>query len=343
MVKPLAVAFAALFFLLPALACADEATSVLHAAILAPRYLSYIGQIESVRFSETGSNATIERIEHRAPGLTRRSFLAPKNLFGDYHLTSGDTTYAVDVKHASVTITHEPAVGEDPIPDATLALVLANYHAILGQNQVIAGRPTRSVTLLNRYSGERTLRIWIDQHTHLILKREAYDPDGSIVSLMLFEALRYTDEIPLELFTMEIPEGFHSVDGINVTAPTVDIRHVEEQCGFSSESPSYLPQGFRLVGASLDGNTALHTLHLFYSDGLRDLSLFETSGSAPDFAQLPSRPAQVSGRPATYAEEGSTALLSWRAGKLHHILVGNLTQNELTEIAQSVGSKKDAP
>ncbi len=312
---------------------------LLRRAIAAPRSISYVGQVETVRFSTARATATIERIEHRAPGMTRRWYLAPPALYGDYSITRGGSTYDVDVKHASVTVTRLPAIGDEIVPNATLALVVANYRPLVGAQETVAGRAARAITLLNKYSGERALRIWVDDKTGLILKREAYHANGAIASVTRFEELRYTNDIPTELFATTTPAGYREVVGADVAAPTGDIQRAVHDAGFDAASPTYLPQGFMLVGASVDGPQGVRTLHLFYSDGVRDVSLFENAtGAAADFVRLHPHPVAIGNRSGSYVEDGPTTLLAWKGKALHYVLVGDVSRGELVEIAESIKS-----
>ena len=71
--------------------------------------------------------------------------------------------------------------------------MLANYKCVISGYDSVAGHATVSVVLLNKYTGERTLRVWLDRQTHLVLKREEYHANGAVASQMRFEELRYTD------------------------------------------------------------------------------------------------------------------------------------------------------
>lgn len=315
----------------------DPALVLLRASLGAPKLVSYVGQLETVRFSSSHATATIMRVEHRAPSLTRRWYLAPEALFGDYTITRGIATYDFDTKNARVTISHNPALDEQFSSAGNFQRVLANYRAVLGGNEVIAGRLTESVILINKYTGERAMRVWIDERTHLVLKKEEYHGNGAVASQMRFEGVRYTNSIPNGVFSTDRPSGYSEVAGRNFTMPSADVKRVIKEAGFVPASPKDLPQGFSLIGGNVATTNGVKTLQLLYSDGLRTISLFENAtGATADFGALHPRTTHFEGHDAQYVEDGPTTLLTWHERGLYFALVGDLLRNELVAIAKSV-------
>ena len=76
--------------------------------------------------------------------------------------------------------------------DSNVALLEQNYRAVLGPVDVVAGRPTTTVWLVNRYTGVRAMRLWIDNGTKVVLAKEAYHADGSLAWRMRFDEIRFT-------------------------------------------------------------------------------------------------------------------------------------------------------
>ena len=314
-----------------------RAGQLLRESIDAPKNVSYVGQLETIRFSSNHANATIVRIEHRAPGMTRRLYLAPEALYGDYIITRGSANYQFDTKQSRVTVSHNPSLDSQIAANDSMSRVMTNYRPVLARNDIIAGRPTVSLILMNKYTGERVMRIWIDQTTHLVLKKEEYHGNGSVASQTRFEELRYTNAIPDGIFATEAPAGFAQVAGHDFAMPSSDIERVIRDAGFTPITPKSLPQGFALVSGDATTVNGVRTLHLVYSDGLRGISLFQNAtGAAADFGSLPPHIIYFENHDAQYVEDGPTTLLTWQEKGLHFALVGDLLRNELVEIAKSV-------
>ena len=315
----------------------DAATTLLRQSMAAPRSVSYVGQLETIRFSSNRANATIVRIEHLAPSMTRRWYLAPESLYGDYIITRGDANYEFDVKRSRVLVSHNPLLDDQVAADSSLARVLTNYQPLLARGEIIAGRSTNSLLLVNKFTGERVMRLWLDTQTHLVLKKEEYHGNGAVASQTRFEELRYTGSIPADVFATAPPAGYSRVTGRDFAMPSSDILRVIHQAGFTPVTPKDLPQGFSLTSGDATTVNSVRTLHLTYSDGLRTISLFENAtGAAADFGSLRPQTTTFEGHDAQFVEDGPTTLLTWKEKGLYFALVGDLLRNELVAIAKSV-------
>ena len=314
-----------------------EAARLLRASMMAPESVSYVGQMETVRFGTNRSSATIVRVEHLAPDKTRTWYLAPEGLYGDYAITRGITTYQVDTKHSRIVTSRNPSLTSPVTSLGSFALITANYRTLLGDPETIAGHKTLSVVLINKYSGERAVRVWIDPKTSLVLKKEQYRGNGAVAAESRFEELRYTSSIPSGIFTTTVPAGYTEVAGRDYASPTTDLDKVRREAGFTAIVPKYLPEGFGLSSGDVAVVDGVRELHFTYSDGLRTLSLFENAtGAAADFAKLKPQTIQFEGHDAQYVEDGPTTLLCWDEHALHFALVSDLAMRDLVDIAISV-------
>ena len=314
-----------------------DPTALLRASVDAPKSVSYVGQFETVRFSSSHAVATIVKVEHRSPEETRRWYVAPEALYGDYVIQRGSAVYEFDTKHDKVTVTHNPLLDDQVATADNFDRVLANYRAIDDGPGVIAEHPTDSIELVNKYTGERAIRVWLDAKTHLVLKKEEYHGNGAVASQTLFDDLRYTSSIPEAVFSTVLPSGFSQENGAELSMPSPDIDRTIKDAGFTPYTPHDLPQGFKLTNGSVDTVSGVRTLHLLYADGLRSISLFENStGASADFGNFRPKTIQFEGHDASYVEEGPTTLLTWKEHGLHFAIVGDLLLPELVAIAKSV-------
>jgi negative regulator of sigma E activity len=290
-----------------------------------------------VRFSSSHAVATIVKVEHQSPEMTRRWYVAPDALYGDYIIERGSSVYEFDTKHQKVTISHNPLLDNQVAAADNFDRVLSNYRAVIDGPGMIAEHPTISIELVNKYTGERALRVWLDQKTHLVLKKEEYHGNGAVASQTLFDDLRYTASIPEAVFATDIPSGFTQSGGAALSMPSSDIDRVIADAGFKPYTPKDLPQGFVLARGAVDRVGDVKTLHLLYSDGLRSLSLFENAnGAAADYGNFHPKTISFEGHDASYVEEGPTTLVTWKEHGLHFALVGDLLLPELVPIAVSV-------
>ena len=185
----------------------------MRAAIDAPRHVSYVGQLQTIRWGSRAASATIQRVEHLAPSSTRRTFLAPEALYGEYDVTLGTTTTKIDPKDHRATVSENPSSDNAVALNSNIALLTANYRAVSVRSRSSRLVRRRRVSLVNRYTGERMMRLWIDNATKIVLAKEAYQPDGSLAWRSRFDEIRFTNEIPSGVFSATIPPGFQEIEG----------------------------------------------------------------------------------------------------------------------------------
>lgn len=311
------------------------ALALLQRAADSPRHISFVGQVELLTIGSHGSQASIFHVEHRAPDLTRRWYISPPDLYGDWEVARGNTTYAVDVTRRRIVVTHNEAFGVHYGWRHDLTLLQHNYSAVLGPPAEVTGHRAQTVSLVNRYTGATTMRLWIDAATGLMLQRQVFSTNGALVVQMHFDDVRFTNDIPASTFSL--PRNYATVAGPSRGVPSTDPARVMAQAGFAAREPRYLPEGFVPIAADLADENGVRTLHLLYSDGLRTVSLFENArGAAVDMSGYRPVPVTDGALRGEAVEEGPTTLLAWSQGNLHFALVGDLNREELEKIARSL-------
>jgi len=328
-----AIALFALAGLAPARA--DDAARLLRQAISAPTTTSFVGEVQTLEIGESQTQASVYRIEHRAPDLTRRWYLAPQSLYGDSILTHGEHRYSIDVQRNRVIVDENDAIDDQVAMDDNFGLLTTNYRAESAPNETVAGQPCNVVMLENKHTGQTVMRIWMDAKTHLVLQKERYAANGALTSQTRFSNLRYTTAIPAQVF--QVPSGFTQVKGSRHLQPSSDVNAAVKTAGFRAQSPRYLPEGFIPVTGDVTDVNGVRTLHLLYSDGIRTISLFENEKDvAIDLSHYTAKSVRFENHDAQYVEQGPITLLSWSEAGLHFALVGELSRTELIKIAASV-------
>ncbi|HEX8805308.1 MAG TPA: hypothetical protein VF741_00110, partial [Candidatus Aquilonibacter sp.] len=143
---------------------------LLRDAMLAPHRISWVGEVAVLRIGQKDSDAEVYRIEHRAPDETRRWYLAPQGLYGDSIIRRGPTTYSIDVKRQQVVVTSGEDIDELVTELGNFAVLTANYSAVYAPDETFDGRKVVVVLLNNKYTGQTTMRVLVDQATHLVLE-----------------------------------------------------------------------------------------------------------------------------------------------------------------------------
>ncbi len=314
---------------------ADTADALLARAMSSDSGASYAGVVEVVRIGNRDSEASVYRIEHRAPDLTRRLYTAPSSLAGDAIVSKGDVSFSIDAKRHRIVETRNDAVDDRLAFNDNYLLLRTNYRAVERGVESFDGRPAIDIALINRYSHRPAMLVRIDRFSKVVLDREEFSPDGALVSEIRFTEIHYTAPIPSSDF--ELPKAYALVQGPTFAEPSENASLVVRRAGFPAREPRALPEGFSPVEASLIDLRGVRTVHLLYSDGIRTVSLFESAKPAmPDMEHLNPQATSVGGRSGEFAELGALEILTWSDGNLSYTLVGELGRAELARIAASV-------
>lgn len=313
----------------------EPADGLVYDAMAAPATISYAGTVQTVRIGNAGSQASVFHIEHRAPNQTVRRYTTPSALAGDYVITKGVQTYSVDVKRQRVTVGKNDAVNDQIAIDNNYLLLRQNYRALKRGAESLDGRDVVDVALINRYTHRTIVIVKIDTATKLVLDKQQFAADGSLLAETRFEAVRYGADMPDADFT--VPRSYANVTGPAFPMPSDDPHAITASAGFAAREPKFLPDGFSPVEGSIVILRGVRTLHVLYSDGLRTVSLFENGASAAlNMNGLRAQATTIGGDRADYAESGATTLLAWRDRNLRYALVGELELTELKRIAASI-------
>lgn len=313
----------------------EPADALVYDAMAAPAAISYTGSVETVRIGNSGSDASIFRIEHRAPNQTVRRYTTPSALAGDYVITKGVETYSVDVKRHRVVAGKNDVVNDQIAIDNNYLLLRQNYRAVKRGAESIDGRDVVDVSLINRYTHRTTVIVKIDSETKLVLDKQRFSGDGSLLAETRFTAVTFGGVMADSDFA--VPRGYANENGPAFATPSDDPHALTASAGFAAREPKFLPDGFSPVEGRIVTMRGVRTLHVLYSDGLRTVSLFENdASSAVNMNGLHRQVTTIGGGPADYAESGPMTLLAWRDGSLHYALVGELELTELKRIAASL-------
>jgi hypothetical protein len=147
-----------------------------------------------------------------------------------------------------------PGVGPGARPDGGGKYRIAD----LADGPVVAGRPTRTVEI-SEHDVVRE-RMYLDTATALLLRRDQYDAGGGVARTMAFETLAVRPPSPA------------------IAAPRSPAHHAPQPVPAgrvaSAGAPDGLDDGYRRLGVFRTGDA----LHVLYSDGLYDLSVFQQGG-----------------------------------------------------------------
>jgi len=257
--------------------------------------------------SSGGVITAILKVVHLRPNLTRTEYFTPDSLAGVIVIEDGDSGW----KYCP-----SQGVWERLYPDCVLPTsairreALENFNLRLVGVETVAGRPSFVIHAVPKRSGEFPRRVWVDREHYLVMATQVENPRGSIVN-----SSRYTS---IEFNPNDISPSVFKVTG-RVKPASVQPG---KPAGFKPAKPSYLPQGYKMLGMDsmmVNGKTCVH---MQYSNGANTISLFQRAADGKS--------------PGPQAGGKFTNVLTWVRGGVMFTLVGSISRAELQKIADSV-------
>lgn len=216
-------------------------------------------------------------------------------------------TYADGGSHTTTVSVREVGVGLT-LPAGGDGLA-RKYRLEPAGRELVLGRPVTGVEVHRTDGDALRERLWVDDATGVVLRRERYDGD-TLLSLVAYE--RFDPR----------PPGSSGPRRSAVSVLEVDLP-----------LPAELPGGYRLSGHA--GLSGLHqAIRAAYDDGLYRVSVFAQPGR-PDWDALPPGGRPVDGFPGT-AYEWPGALpqrLVWETAGTTWTLVGDAPPEEFRALA----------
>ena len=163
-----------------------------------------------------------------------------------------------------------------PLPSGADKLE-ANYRLeIAGRVMSVIGRPARILTVNPRDGYRFGYRVWIDEGTHMPIRTDLCDAQGTVLEQVLFTSLKVGSNLPDSVFKpTQSTEGYtwvrQSSGSLHRAAEDLPWRLMQ------------MPPGFRVSSSAfelLPGNEKPVT-HLVISDGLASVSVFIEGPPSP--------------------------------------------------------------
>src|ERR1700736_3371459 len=117
-----------------------DARPLIVEAVAAPKHISFVGRMSTIRSGQTRALAVLSKVEHRAPDETRRTYLTPRVLYGQFVISRGAMSWDVDPTRKRVVVTENKAAVDPAAVVVRIAVVPKKYRAVRTGSDVIADR-----------------------------------------------------------------------------------------------------------------------------------------------------------------------------------------------------------
>jgi sigma-E factor negative regulatory protein RseB len=296
----------------------------------------YAGEALWVTWTEEG-DAQAVTLEVRNSGSGRLTLASPSR----YSLTVGQYGGSF-VDHREGWLLPLPA-GASPASEERLDgggeqeldLLERKYRVAVGGQDELLDRPCTRLEISRRDDGTLRERLWLDDVTGLLLRRETFDGEDRRVRLVAYLSLDLHPADGGRPRAGAAQAG--SVQRLDAGVTAVGSQRLDALRHAGWVIPSPLPGGYQLSAIYTVSSAEGQPLQLVYSDGLYAVSLFEQRG-ALDPESLPPgarRVAELGER--TYEWPRATpGRIVWEAQGATFSLVGDAPRDELLEIARAL-------
>jgi hypothetical protein len=309
------------------LAAEPEWREVLDRAVVSARQLSYAGEAIWVTRTEAGPHVVTVEVSNDPDGMVVRD---PDDITVQLGSDGGGSMASAQGWFVPL-----PSIegGRDDLERIT-----AKYDVAVAGSDRIVDRPCTVVEIHHRRDGELRERLWIDDDSGLLLRRETFEGDVEPVRLMAYLSLDMrgrrggsqavsAERRATEAGLSEREQGVLAVDDRGLSA----LR----EAGWVV--PDVLPSGFEPLGAFAVSSAEGDPLQLLYGDGLYVVSVFQQLG-LPDWSTLPPGAEEVEGLDwKAYEWPGAVPRrIVWQAQGRTWSLVGDAPPQEMLALAAAL-------
>lgn len=295
--------------------------------------LTYQGIVVSATDLGKGMENYLVRVFHLAPNKDRLEYLADGKIV-KIVVENGHEFW--DYQIGSKKIVKKSFLGEKSEIHKQFNLLKENYVFTAVGNERIANRETKIFTVIRKGSSKLERKVWLDIQTGLSLKIESYHPSGTLGDITYFKQINYRKTLPLRLFTFTAPCGvktYYPGRGGIIS----EINKVKGKVNFPVIFPAYLPKGYVFDSAAVNNYKGNFIVHLRYKDGVNTLSIFQSLNSIKLRTKKEKTKKVIVNKSRAYiGKEENLKVLSYRRGKISLLITGNLSEDNLIKIAESL-------
>lgn len=291
----------------------DRALSLLQRSIRSARALTYGGVQYTAAWSGAGSATDVVEVSHLAG---HGAVLRPLP-------TTSTPAAGVTDEDADVPAQDSAAVG----------ILAADYGLVLAGQQPVAGR-LADVVEARRPGGTLAARFYLDHATGLLLERQVYDTAGRLLRFSAFSSVT-VGSLPAEPPTANGAARLTSMPApwreLGVGRAAALRRHgwaVPMSLGAG-------PSGGRLVLDDVRVSATGAVVHLFYTDGLSTVSVFEQRGRL-SLRGLPGWRLTHLGGTRVFSAGQLPAQLTWSGQHLVYTVVADAPSAQLTSVVRAL-------
>ncbi|MGC8971682.1 MAG: hypothetical protein ACP5K2_05730 [bacterium] len=195
------------------------------------------------------------------------------------------------------------------------ALIKKNYYVVFDGYENINNTKTMKIIFNPRYNSGIKRIVWIGISPKIMMKLEDRDQNGNLIRAREIENLQINPNLDKKKTLESLFER-----GIKIPArdKLLSLKEVSRQLGIDLVMPSTLPVGYEFIGADIPQDGAAQ---LVFTDGIGFISIYQIK--IPWWARQDIPPEKK-------------RYIEWENLGIHFIVVGDIPEDMLLEIANSM-------
>lgn len=217
-------------------------------------------------------------------------------------------------------------------------LLAQNYTFDSVPADPIAGEETDLVTVSPRFEARPTKRLYLARDTGVILRIEDFDPDGNLRFMSVYTQISFDEEAVAQKLVEWNRNEKSPVEKRRRRSQPITLDEAKAVLGDKLIEPTYLPPGFQLLGTRYFKHRS-DTIYLRYTDGMLTFTVFQSKrkqGNNRNGERRGVEHLQIQGTETRHEKRGPTHILQWSISNLNFTVMGELHQDELVKVAESL-------
>ena len=217
-------------------------------------------------------------------------------------------------------------------------LLAQNYTFDSVPADPIAGQETDLLTISPRFEARPTKRLYLARDTGVILRIEDFDADGNLRFMSVYTQINFEEEAIRQKLAEWRRDEKSPAERRRRRSQPIALDEAKTVLGDKLIEPTYLPPGFQLLETRYFKHRS-DTVYLRYTDGMLTFTVFESKrkqGNNRNGERKGVEHLQIQGTDTRHEKRGPTHILQWSISDLNFTVMGELHQDELIKVAESL-------
>ena len=217
-------------------------------------------------------------------------------------------------------------------------LLAQNYTFDSVPADPIAGQETDLVTISPRFEARPTKRLYLARNTGVIVRIEDFDTYGNLRFMSVYTQINFEEEAIQQKLAEWHRDEKSPAEKRRRRSQPITLDKAKTVLKDKLIEPSYLPPGFQLLETRYFKHRS-DTVYLRYTDGMLTFTVFESKrkeGNSRNGERRGVEHLQIQGIETRHEKRGPTHILQWSISDVNFTVMGELHQDELVKVAESL-------